>query len=193
MKGPEEWNECYRDSQNEPSPSRVLIEHAHLLPPTGAALDLACGLGGNALFLAARGLETMAWDFSPVAIAYLKKEIRKRQLPLTLEVRNVIAHPPEPARFDVIVVSRFLERTLVPDLTAALKPGGLLYYQTFVRERVDDTGPKNDDYRLGKNELLALFSRLRTLAYREEGLVGDLTRGFRNEAMLVAQRTNKFS
>ncbi len=190
MKGPEDWNERYRENRNEPGPSLVLVEHAHLLPPTGAALDLACGLGGNALFLAGRGLETTAWDFSSIAITHLGKEARKRRIQLTLEVRDVITHPPEQSRFDIIVISRYLERELVPVLTAALKPGGLLYYQTFIRERVDDTGPQNDDYRLGENELLAIFSGLRVLAYREDGLVGDLTRGFRNEAMLVAQRTD---
>jgi hypothetical protein len=70
----------------------------------------------------------------------------------------------------------------------ALSLGGLLYYQTFIDERVADTGPRNPAYRLRRNELLSLFSGLRLLVYREEGLVGDLERGFRNEAMLVAMR-----
>ncbi len=188
MKTSVEWDDRYREAAGEPIPTRVLEEYAHLLPPTGQALDLACGLGGNALFLAAHGLETMAWDFSPVAISRLSREVRRLGLPVTMEVRDVTIHPCKPACFDVIVVSRFLERKLVTSLTKALKPGGLLYYQTFILERVDDKGPKDDAFRLGWNELLALFSDLQILVYREEGRIGDLMHGLRNEAQLVARK-----
>ena len=54
---------------------------------------------------------------------------------------------------------------------------------------MDDTGPSNPDYRLNVNELLVMFTRLRILLYREEGRIGDITRGFRNEAMLIARKS----
>ena len=101
----------------------------------------------------------------------------------------MLARPPQPDAFDVIVVSRFLERDLAPAIHAALRPQGILYYQTFTRSHVDDSGPSSPEYRLADNELLHLFASMRVLCYREEGRVGDLSRGFRNEAMLVAQRT----
>lgn len=159
-----------------------------MLPTEGTALDLAAGLGGNALLLSEHGLEADAWDFSPVAMNRLKRFAAERGLHVKTEVRDVVAEPPEPRRFDVIVVSRFLERTLAPKLIAALRAGGLLYYQTFTRARVDDSGPGNPAYRLEDNELLALFRPLLVRAYREEGRLGDRQQGFRNEAMLVAQK-----
>ncbi len=182
------WDARYRGSDKIPEPALVLQEFQHLLPASGQALDLACGLGGNALLLAEHGLTTYGWDISPVAIDRLKQEAVSRGLGLETDVRDVVAAPPAPASFDVIVVSRFLERELVTSLIQALRPGGLIYYQTFTADRVDDTGPHNPQYRLSQNELLTLFNSLRLIVYREDGLAGELSKGLRDEAMLVAQQ-----
>ena len=181
------WNDRYGDAGATPgTAAEVLNENQHLLPAHGCALDLACGLGANALVLARRGLDTYAWDSAEAAIARLQK--LTAGLPLHPEVRDVVRHPPEPRRFDVIVVSRFLDRSLASHLAAALRPGGLLFYQTFTRARVDASGPRNADFRLANGELLRLFGTLQLRVYREEGVLGDLTQGLRNQAMLVAQR-----
>ena len=73
-------------------------------------------------------------------------------------------------------------------MAAALRPGGLLFYQTFILDRVDDSGPRDGPFRLQTNELLQLFPDLIVRFYREEGRIGDIGRGFRNRAQLVAQR-----
>jgi len=183
------WDRRYSDSMTGQQPALVLSAHLHLLPATGTALDLACGLGANALLLAGRGLATWAWDISAVAIARLEQAARQAGLAIGTEVRDVTLNPPEPARFDVIVVSRFLERSLAPALQAALRPGGLLFYQTFTKIRTAEaTGPRNPDFLLDDNELLRLFAPLRVRFYREEGLLGDTTQGVRNEALLIAQK-----
>jgi SAM-dependent methyltransferase len=109
---------------------------------------------------------------------------------LQAEVRDVEQAPPPSASFDVIVVSYYLEPTLAPQIAAALKPGGLLYYQTFTRIAVGSEGPSNPAFRLHDNELLQLFSGLRLRVYREENRLGDLTRGTRDLAMLVAERVD---
>lgn len=184
---PVDWEDRYQNgSVADAEPAPVLADFAHLLPGSGTALDLACGLGGNAVFLARHGLATWAWDSSPAAIDRLAAFAREAGLPLAAEARDVVARPPEPGRFDVIAVSRFLERELAPALAAALRPGGVLFYQTFTRTRVSDRGPGTDRFRLADNELLGLFGELRVLVYREEGRVGDVSRGLRDEAQLVA-------
>jgi len=185
----QKWNARYQDADPAASrPCEVLKTFAYLLPPAGRALDLACGLGGNARLLAARGLETYAWDRSPVAIDRLQAHAAAQDLPIRARVRDVEAEPPEPDAFDVIVVAYFLERDLAPALELALRPGGLLFYQTWTRESVDDRGPGNPLFRLAPNELLQLFPRLRVVSYREEGLFGDSAQGLRNEAWLIAAR-----
>lgn len=184
-----QWDERYRDGDPAAAaPAYVLEQFAHLLPARGDALDLAAGLGGNALLLARSGLSTRAWDSSKTAMEKLRRYATQQELPLIAEVRDVIASPPAPSSFDVIVVAHFLDRSLVPALIAALKPGGMLYYQTFTLEKCHEGGPSNPDYLLGPNELLRLCSSLHVLAYREEGCGGDPSQGFRNRAFLVGEK-----
>jgi 2-polyprenyl-3-methyl-5-hydroxy-6-metoxy-1,4-benzoquinol methylase len=184
----ERWNDRYRQSRGTPAPAQILRDFAHLLPYAGDALDLACGMGANALFLAARGLHTWAWDVSDVAITHVRCTAKQRMVAVHAEVRDVVAAPPEPGSFDVIVISRFLERSLAPKLVAALRPDGLLLYQTFTILANDDYGPHNTAYRLAPQELLQMFHQLRVIVYREEGQLGDVTQGLRNEVMFVGQK-----
>lgn len=182
------WDTRYRDADGPPVAAAVLSDNAHLLPVQGAALDLACGLGGNALLLSAHGLTTDAWDLSSVAIDKLDQLAHARRLFVHTSVRDAVKSPPGPDRYDVIVISRFLERELAGAVVEALREHGLLFYQTFTREKVDEFGPSGPAYRLMENELLRLFEPLRVVLYREEGRIGDHTKGFRNEAMFIGQK-----
>ncbi len=185
----EKWDSRHGVAEKRPSLARVLEENLHLLPTSGVALDLACGLGGNALALAEQGLDVTAWDLSPVAIQRLQGFASEAGLSnLKAEVRDVEDQPPTPASFDVIVVSYYLERNLIPTLIEALKPGGLIFYQTFTAIAVGEEGPSNPAFRLADNELLELFRPLKLRVYREENRLGDLQRGVRDIAMLVAER-----
>ena len=183
------WDQAYAAcAEVEPAPAAVLAEHAHLLPSEGVALDVACGLGGNALFLARKGLRVSAWDISPVALAKLAARAGSLGLKIQTQERDVatIAFPHE--AFEVVTVSHFLDRSLTNALIESLKPGGLLFYQTYLREKLNPAGPCNPEYLLGENELLSLFGTLRVLFYREDGRVGDLTVGDRNEASFIGQK-----
>lgn len=192
MSQQEKWNRRYRQrTAGRPPACLVLQEYLHLLPQSGRALDLAAGRGGNALLLAERGLLAEAWDISDVALGQLQQQAARLGLALTTSQRDIISLPPAPASFDVIVVSRFLHRPLCPQIAAALRPGGLLFYQTFTRERLESAAtPANPDYLLQHNELLQLFAGLSLIAYREEGNIGDTAQGLRNEAWLVARQND---
>ncbi|MGD9887959.1 MAG: class I SAM-dependent methyltransferase [Halothiobacillaceae bacterium] len=184
----EKWNTRYASAPRGEA-AWVLREYAHLLPARGQALDLACGLGANALFLAERGLAVSAWDVSSVAIERLQAEATTRKLSVNASVRDVLNVPPLPASFDVIVVAHFLERELFPALLTALRPGGVLFYQTFTSERVTDVStPSNPEFLLAPNELRELCQPLRLLVYREDSLCGDLTQGRRALAALVGMK-----
>lgn len=185
----EKWNQRHADPTHGPEAAEVLSQNRHLLPTQGQALDIACGLGGNALLMAKSGLDVVAWDLSPVAIERLKGFSDTQGLSnIKPEVRDLNQEALPSNTFDVIVVSYFLERALVPALIAALKQGGLIFYQTFSRIAVTEHGPSNPDYRLGDNELLKLFSPLAIRIYREENLLGDLSKGTRDVAMMVAEK-----
>ena len=185
----EKWNAIYQSrTHDQKQATRVLIENRHLLPESGKALDLACGLGANALYLAQHKLDTCAWDISSEAISTLDKFAKDSNINLVTEVRDVSNNPPSEDTFDVIVVSHFLDRKIIPNIKNALKKNGLIFFQKFTADKTNETGPKNPDYLLGKNELLSLFKEFTILVYREEGSVGDTGQGFRNEVMLIAQK-----
>lgn len=182
------WDARYQGATAIPQPALVLHQWPHLLPDGGTALDLACGLGGNALWLAERGFRVSAWDLSPTAIARLREAARLRGLDLDARVRDLISRPPSPESFDLILVAHFLDRNLAPSIAAALRPGGLLFYQTFSRESRGSRGPTNPAYRLARNELITLFPDLTIRAYRAEGQLAAPDSGFGDLALMVAQR-----
>ena len=170
------WDARYAYSGDSvPPPAEVLSRYAHALPTGGRALDLACGRAGNGEWLAQRGFEVTAWDVSPVVIDSLKA--RPGSAIAYTVVRDVLEHPPSAASFEVIVVTRFLERSLCDAIAAALVPGGVLFYQTFTH------GLSNPDYLLREGELPTLFSMLKTEHFSEQTPNAD----GRAEAMLVAR------
>ena len=185
----QKWDAIYRNKPyRRPGANEVLVDNLHLLPERGCALDLACGLGGDALLLAAKGFETTAWDCSAVALERLQSAAQEQQTSVITEQCDIDSRAFPSEQFDVISVGHFLSRPLSDKIVAALKPGGLLFIQTWCREKVAEVGPGNPEFLLAPNELLRLFSALSVVLYREEARVGDLTQGWRNQAMLIGQR-----
>ncbi len=183
------WDHRYAAADRPTSPAWVLTENAHLLPRTGRALDLACGLGGSALFLARRGLNVEAWDRSRVALEKLAAWAAAEDLPVHTQRVDLTREAPPPGAFDVIVVAHFLHRPLLGSIADALAPGGLLFYQTFTQVPAGwSRGPASPDLRLTRGELLRRFAMLEPLFYREDGDTGDPTGGRRGLAHLVARR-----
>lgn len=175
------WNSRYAFSGDSlPPPAAVLSRGAQWLPaigdPAPVALDFACGRAANGEWLGARGFVAHAWDFSNKVIDDINA--RQHSHIHVAELRDVAAEPPEPASFDVIVVSRFLDRSLCPAISAALTLGGVLYYQTFTH------GLSNPDYLLGEDELPGLFPSLELLDYLEPPPNKD----GKAEAQLIARR-----
>jgi tellurite methyltransferase len=184
----DKWNQRYSNSDSAGQVCRVLNDNAHLLPASGRSLDLACGLGGNALYLAEQGLDSHAWDISTTALDTLSGFALHRGLQVCTEQRDIETSPPAAANFNVIVVSQFLFRPLFPALVEALKTGGLLFYQTFNQQKLSASGPSNPEYLLSKGELLQQLSLLELLFYREDGDTGKLDKGLRNCSYFVGKK-----
>lgn len=150
------WDARYRDAKDGPAaPCAALVAAAPFLPAQGVALDLACGLGGNALWLAAHGFETHAWDIAPEAIVRVQAAAERAEVAIDTAVRDVEAESPAADSFDVLVVSHFLSRAILPDIACAVRGGGVLVYQTFCVGHTGP-GPRNPDYLLRPNELAEL-------------------------------------
>lgn len=180
------WDARYRDSYVPRSSSELLQRWLQRLPP-GRALDLACGTGRNTLLLAERGYSVLGVDISPVALHLARDEARRRGLQPDLLAVDLHAWLWPRDRFDLIGVFRFLDRALCPQLAAALRPGGVLIYETFtIAQRRYEGGPRADAMLLQPDELPALFPMLDVLEY-EEGVFDEGGRP-RALARLVAQR-----
>ena len=184
----QKWDRIYTasDTHTRIQACHVLENFAYLLPDSGTALDLACGLGGNALFLAEHGLHTTAMDISSVAI----EKLNTQQHPL-INVRcvDIDSTVLKNSAYDVIVVSNYLDRKIADAIVQAITPGGLLFYQTFVLDKTEmEKGPGNAAFLLKANELLSLFSDMQVLAFSDLGTCGNPASGFRNQSYLVAQR-----
>ncbi len=164
----DKWDRRYSGKTPAIKPCQLLQNFADQLPQQGRALDLACGLGGNALFLAERGLHCEALDYSPVAIKALNTFALQHNLSVSAAVRDIEQDylPPE-SRYDVIVVSYFLFRPLLSAINQALAPGGLLFYQTFNRKRPECGGPQNPDFLLAEGELPKAMPEL-TVVFNDE-------------------------
>ena len=77
---------------------------------------------------------------------------------------------------------------MIKNIKNAIKSNGLIFYQTFTKNITDKSGPKNPNYKLDDNELLEFFSDWKLIFYKEEGGIGDLKNGIRNQAMIVSQK-----
>ena len=170
----EKWDAKYAEStlQTPANPCFVVKQHSRLLPLKGQALELACGLGGNARFLAQCGLKTHAWDISDSALTVLNNWASLNQLPIMPLVTNLEQMILPYQQFDVIVVSRYLDRKQFKAIEDALKPGGLLFYQTFLAP-IQDNAPSNPDFYLQTNELNQAWLSLETLVYGEGWLSSE--------------------
>ena len=183
------WNQQYQDADfSLAKPAKVLLENSHLLATSGKALDLACGLAGNAIFLEKQGFQLDAIDNSSVLIQKLQQYINDKQLNITAILQDIETQALPTSHYDVIVVSYFLDREIFPNLIAALKPDGLLFYQTWSQEKISDRGPRRQAFRLAKGELLTLCNDLQLVYYREEGAIGNTSHGLRDEVFYIGRK-----
>ncbi len=150
------------------SPSPWVVRWAPLIRPGGEVLDLACGTGRHARHLAARGYGVVAVDRDAAALAALAALPGVRVQAADLEAAP---WPFAPERFDGVVVANYLHRPLFGDLVAALRPGGVLIYETFMQGNERFGRPSNPAFLLRPGELLeALGDRLAVVAF-EQGRV----------------------
>jgi len=166
------WDTRYREAYTPGLASTLLQRWVRQLPP-GRALDVACGAGRNALLLAEHGWRVLGVDISPVALHRAQNAARMRDLHVDLLAANLEDWPLPSAAFDLVCVFRFLDRSLCPRLTAAVKPGGVLMYETFtVAQHNYEGGPRSDAMLLQPGELPTLFAELDVLDYTE-GIVEE--------------------
>lgn len=189
MKKPEHlsWDEHH--SGRAPGDLEPFVLEMMPLMPRGLALDVAAGRGRHSLALARAGMKVVAFDSSEAGIWIVRETAIAERLPLWPIVADVAGFPTRAGRFDLVINVNFLDRAAIPQIKGALRPGGVLLFDTFLIDQAAIGQPSNPDYLLRHWELHDLLVDMELLRYREGLTVyKDGTRAWRASA-LAARRS----
>jgi len=131
-------------------PSAWVAQHAGLAPKPGPVLDLAAGSGRHSRLFLDLGYAVTALDRDVSRLGDLGAEI------LAADLEDGSPWPLEGRQFSGIVVTNYLYRPILPLIAAALRPGGVLIYETFSLGQERYGKPRNPDHLLRAGELLDL-------------------------------------
>lgn len=164
----EKWDRKYGSLEHVPGsvPCEWLTANADLLTGKGKALDIAMGAGGNAVYLAALGYDVLGVDISETGIEKALALAQDYNVKINTLVADMDHYAIAENEYDLILCVDFLDRRLFPAIGEGLRPGGLLFYETFSIDHLKYHNFKKE-WVLGHNELLREFGQLRTLRYRE--------------------------
>ena len=148
-------------------PTQFLLKNTEILPK-GRVLDLAMGMGRNAVYLAGMGFQVEGIDISPKAVKEALELAQKSGIHIDARVADLERHyHVEKGVYDVIICFNYLQRSLIRQIKDGLRTGGMIVYETFIVDQVQFGKPKNPDYLLKHNELLGMFRDFRCLRYHE--------------------------
>lgn len=173
------WNEKYRERLEDSNSSKVndnLKKFAAYFQG-GHAVDLACGLGGNSLYLAQLNYDVTALDISDVAVKHVQELADYHGLSVhatVCDLTKIANLPLKENHYDLVIITNYLQRDLFPILSKIVKENGLIFIETFYK--TPNSTDKNDHmpekFKLNSNELLNVFHNWQILFYEENEFVG---------------------
>lgn len=170
------WDSAYTEQPGGSAVAlpTVIAPFENLLPTTGSALDLACGVGSAAVWLAIRGLDVLGVDVSTVAVDQARALARQVGVDARFDAFDLDAGLPPGDPVDVLLCHKFRDPRLYEPMMNRLAPGGVLAICV-----LSEVGAAPGRFRAGSGELQRAFADLHPLAVGEgDGL-----------AWLIATRT----
>ena len=162
------WDERYAAPDRRPlqNPNALVVEELSSLAP-GRALELAAGEGRHARWLASRGWQVVAVDFSEVGLRRAKQQASDQGLPVNFVVADVHTLPLPPAAFDLVLATFFHPRpserpSLYPKMARTLRPGGTLLLVSYDKANLAEgnKGPQDPDFLMDPPVLAAELGEL---------------------------------
>jgi len=145
-------------------PSPWIVRWSHLVPAGGTVLDVACGLGRHLRWFHGRGHPVTGVDRAGEAMQAAAPLAGARLVQADIEAGP---WPFAGEAFDAVVVTNYLWRARLPDIVAAVAPGGVLLYETFAAGNEAVGKPSRPDFLLAPGELLQGAQGLRVVAYED--------------------------
>lgn len=171
---------CEREPHSIIQPDEWLVEAVQIAQASlgiaesrRRALDVACGLGHNAIWLARQGWNVDAVDISPEGLTQARQSANANDAHVCWIEADLDDWSPAANEYDLILVFRFLDRETVPRVVrTAIRPGGWLVYETFSSAQCQrsDNHIGNPAFALAPGELLTLFPDLDVVVHREDTL-----------------------
>lgn len=168
----ERWEEKYKKGWKS-SLHKTLLDF-YSLAKVGRALELACGTGENALFLASKGFLVDAIDISCYAIEIAKREAKARNLEVNFLCADLDDYQLLENTYDLVINFYYLNRDMCPKIVKALKLGGILIFETYNQKHTLVKKDFNPKYLLKDGELLELFKELEVIYYKEDFNISTL-------------------
>jgi len=158
-------------------PDVSLVELVHPLVP-GRAIDLGCGTGRNALWLARRGWEVTGVDGSKVGLTMARDQAAREGLRLTLVEADLRSYTPAPSHFELVVIANIhTEPSLRDDFfaraAAAVAPGGHLYLVGHHVDAFGLAGPPTRELLYSEEQFRDGIEGLTTLVLERREALGD--------------------
>ncbi|HBQ37364.1 MAG TPA: tellurium resistance protein TehB [Rhodobacteraceae bacterium] len=181
------WDAKYSDTnhQIEHGEASYMLKQYHGQVTGKRALDVACGTGRNALFLAALGFHVDALDISSVGLKRLAEAAVGLSGQVDTRVVDLDGFSPPVETYDLIVVTNYLNRPLIPKLGASLLAGGILVMDTFMLDQRNEVTHYNPDYLLKKSEFTEYFQTGYQILKFEEYCVKNSGCGMWKQAIAV--------
>ena len=186
-----DWDERYSRGEHATlEPSKLLVRVVENLKP-GRALDIACGAGRHAIYLASHGWDVTAVDSSRVGIELLNERARTIGVTVNARIADLEGDEFQVEReaYDLICVFYYLQRDLFPKLLEGLRMGGTLVAAIHMVDETPGIKPMNPDFLLKPGELRGFFSRWELEHYREtDSNDDDAGNHTRRSAEIIARK-----
>lgn len=200
------WNARYQEGAyaQRSHPSAYLAAHRHLIENSGgSALDIACGRGRNSRYLANLGFTVDAFDVSDEGLRLAASDAALQSSDLAERIhwqqRDLLSRPlltAEPqlhAKYDVIVMVRFVALELLDDIASLMRPGGLLFVEQHLvyNGPVSVVGPGSTRFRVDPGAIAERITKQPGLSVQDyfEGLIDDPDGAKAAVARIIAQKT----
>lgn len=185
------WDKKYKETtfllkDREPSENlKKIVEKTN----GKKALDVASGAGRNSIYLANNGFDVEALDISSVALEVLNNKGFKN---ISCNLVDLDEYEISKNSYDLIVMTNFLDRNLIPKLSAALKINGVLFIETYMEDELNEKLSSNPNFLLKKDELKTFFDDNSELLAYDEFLNSDELYKMKKQFIAIRKLKEKF-